>query len=65
VQIDGTIFHGWLLLCALSALLNCGAHATTSRTASRFISFLSGSCLRAFVVFVFVFVDLRAHRGPS
>jgi hypothetical protein len=21
MQIDGTIFHGWLLLCALSALL--------------------------------------------
>jgi hypothetical protein len=29
VQINGTIFHGWLLLCALSAFYPCGANATT------------------------------------
>ena len=29
MKIDGTILHGWLLLCALSALSHCGAHATT------------------------------------
>jgi len=37
MQIDGTIFHGWLLLCALSAL-TLGGTRYHSRTASRFIS---------------------------
>src|SRR5260221_13305124 len=29
MQIDGTILHGWLLLCAFERVTLCGAHATT------------------------------------
>ena len=31
MEIDGTIFHGWLLLCALSASNPCAAQASTSQ----------------------------------
>src|SRR5688572_20480221 len=51
MQIDGTMFHGWLLL--LSALFTqgvtptCGAQATTLVAASRFISSLWFALFRA------------------
>ena len=41
VQIDGTILHGWLLLCALSAFNPRASITLQSRTASRFISSLN------------------------
>jgi hypothetical protein len=31
MEIDGTIFHGWLLLCALSALIPWAAQASTTQ----------------------------------
>jgi hypothetical protein len=37
VQINGTILHGWLLLCALSASITWWRTRYHSRTASRFI----------------------------
>src|SRR6185503_14629036 len=47
MKIDGTIDHGWLLLfeCSVSAerYSVCGAQATTSVAASRFISSLVAS----------------------
>jgi hypothetical protein len=37
VEIDGTIVHGWLLLCALSAFIRCGAVRYHPGSAGRFI----------------------------